>query len=180
MIRVNRPEKDDYPEYYEKYIAKVADNPLTDLETNYKNLRKTVLRLSRKDLTYRYAEGKWTIKEILVHLIDAERVFCYRALRFSRNDANELPGFDENDWVLNCNATNRKLRSILREYIAVRKSTLEFFSNMNKEMLNRSGVANGKSITVRALLFILAGHELHHMRVIQERYIEKSYAPPEA
>lgn len=177
-MRINRPEKDDYPEYYERYIAKVAGNPLTELKTNFKTLRRMVSRLGRKDLNYRYAEGKWTIKEILVHMMDGERVFAYRALRFSRNDATELPGFEENEWVPNSNATNRKLRSILREYAAVRNSTIELFSNMNKEMLNRSGIANGNRISVRALLFTIAGHELHHMRIILERYIEKSYVPP--
>lgn len=177
-MRIKRPEKTDYPEYYEKYIAKAGSNPLADLKDNHKQLRRMLLRLGRKDFQYRYAEGKWTIKEILLHLMDAERVFCYRALRFSRNDATELPGFDENAWTPYSNANGRKLRSILREYDAMRKSTIELFSNMNKEMLNRSGIANGKQISVRSLLFILAGHEIHHMRIIVERYIEKSYVPP--
>ncbi|MEO6166742.1 MAG: DinB family protein [Chitinophagales bacterium] len=177
-MRINRPEKTDYPEYYERYIAKVAGNPLDALRTNNNILRKMIMRLSRKDLNYRYAEGKWSIKEILVHLMDGERVFCYRALRFSRNDATELPGFEENDWVPNSNANSRKLRSIFREYAATRNSTIEMFSNMNKEMLNRSGVANGKPISVRSILFVVAGHELHHMRIILERYIEKSWVHP--
>ena len=136
-----------------------------------------IMQLGRKDLNYRYAEGKWSIKEILVHMMDGERVFCYRALRFARNDATELPGFEENDWVPNSNANNRKLRSIFREYAAVRSSTIELFSNMDKEMLNRSGVANGNPISVRSILFVIAGHELHHMRIILERYIEKSWVP---
>lgn len=177
-MRINRPEKSDYPEYYDRYIAKVAGNPLTELKNNYKNLRKMLLRLGRKDLNYRYAEGKWSIKEILVHMMDCERVFCYRALSFARHDKNVLPGFEENEWAQNTQADKRKLRSILKEYAAVRNNTLELFSNMNKEMLNQKGVANGKEISVRALLFIIPGHELHHMRVMQERYIEKSYVAP--
>lgn len=177
-MRINRPEKSDYPEYYEKYIAKVAGNPLDELVANHKTLRRMVSRLSRKQLNYRYAEGKWTIKEILVHLIDGERVFCYRALRFARKDTTPLPGFEENEWVPNSNAGNRKLRSILREFDAVRKSTIELFSNMNKEMLNCSGIANDQPISVRAILFVIAGHEMHHMRIMLERYIEKSYVPP--
>ena len=103
-MRINRPEKSDYPEYYEKYIAKVAGNPLDELVANHKTLRRMVSRLSRKQLNYRYAEGKWTIKEILVHLIDGERVFCYRALRFARKDTTPLPGFEENEWVPNSNS----------------------------------------------------------------------------
>nr|MBP9884301.1 DinB family protein [Chitinophagales bacterium] len=87
-------------------------------------------------------------------------------------------GFEENEWVPNSNAGNRKLRSILREFDAVRKSTIELFSNMNKEMLNSSGIANGQPISVRSILFVIAGHEMHHMRIMLERYIEKSYVPP--
>ncbi|MEP7128857.1 MAG: DinB family protein [Chitinophagales bacterium] len=177
-MRINRPEKNDYPEYYEKYIAKVTGNPLIELKTNYKTLRRMVLKLGRKDLTFRYAEGKWTIKEMLVHLMDSERVFCYRALRFARKDTTELPGFEENEWVPNSNANNRKLRSILAEYLAVRNSTIELFSNMNKDMLNSSGIANEKPISVRSILYVITGHEIHHTRIMLERYIEKSYAPP--
>ncbi|MBK9730072.1 MAG: DinB family protein [Chitinophagaceae bacterium] len=177
-MRINRPEKNDYPEYYEKYIAKVSGDPLTELKTNYKTLRRMVLKLGRKDLNFRYAPGKWTIKEILVHLMDGERVFCYRALRFARKDTTELPGFEENEWVPNSNANNRKLRSILGEYLAVRNSTIELFSNMNKDMLNSSGIANGKPISVRSILYVITGHEIHHTRIMLERYIEKSYVPP--
>ena len=177
-MRIAKPEKGDYPEYYDRYIAKVSDDPFTELQNNFKTLRKMVSRLGRRDLKYRYAEDKWTIKEILVHMMDGERVFAYRALTFARNDATELPGFEETEWAPNSNANSRKLRSILREYAAVRASTFELFSNMDKTMLNRSGIANGNRISVRALLFCIAGHELHHMRIMLERYIEKSYVPP--
>ena len=179
-MSIKRPETGDYPEYYGNYIAKVSGDPITALASNHKALRKMVMKLSRKQLNYRYAEGKWSIKEILLHMMDAERVFCYRALRFSRKDKTPLPGFEENEWVPQSNANKRKLRSIFREYDAVRNSTLELFSNMTKEMLNESGVANGKSITVRSILFVIAGHEIHHSRIILERYIEKSYTAPPA
>ena len=171
-MKILRPSKGDYPEYYDKYISRVlSKDPIRELKEGKRQMLRLIRKLNRKQLAYRYEEGKWTIKEILVHLMDGERVFCYRALRFARNDKTELPGFEEKEWAPNSKATGRKIRSMLREYSAVRDATIELFSNFDKEMLNRSGVANGNPISVRSLVYIVAGHEIHHMGIIREKYL---------
>jgi uncharacterized damage-inducible protein DinB len=172
-MKILRPAKDDYPEYYDKYISKViSQDPLRELKRSKQQMLNMMRRLSRKQLAYRYEEGKWTIKEILVHIMDGERVFSYRALTFARQDQTELPGFDEKSWAPNSKATARKTRSILKEYSALRDSTIALFDNMDKEMLNSTGTANGNKISVRSLVYVIAGHEIHHMGVIRDKYIK--------
>ena len=120
---------------------------------------------------YRYAEGKWSVKELVQHLIDAERVFAYRALRFARNDSSELSGFDENLYVETCQADKRKLSSLLEEFNWLRKSNIRMFESMTDEVLRREGRVDGKAISVRALGLIICGHLLHHLKVMEERYL---------
>jgi hypothetical protein len=121
---------------------------------------------------FAYAQGKWTIKEVVLHIIDAERIFAYRALRFSRNDKTELAGFDEDFYVPNSGASVRSKESLIGEYVAVRNSTLQLFGSMTSEMMLRTGVANANTISVRAIGLAIAGHEMHHMKVIEERYLK--------
>ena len=171
-MKITRPSKEEYPEYYDRYISKVNDdNIIKGLEEHGKRVLKLISGLGKKQLSYRYEEGKWSIKEILVHMMDGERVFCYRALRFARNDQTELPGFEEKEWAPNSGADDRKIKSILKEYAAVRKASLELFSNMTEEMLNRTGVANGSQFVVRAFPYIILGHEKHHIGIMKERYL---------
>ena len=120
---------------------------------------------------FRYAEGKWTIKDIILHLIDAERIFAYRALRIARNDKTALPGFEENDYVVTANANNREYESLFTEYETVRNATISLFKTFTSEDFLRLGTASNNSISVRAIGYITLGHELHHKNVILERYL---------
>ena len=120
---------------------------------------------------FQYALEKWTIKDIILHLIDAERIFTYRALRIARNDKTELPGFEENDYVVTANANNREYESLLAEYETVRNASISLFETFTSEDLFRLGTASNNSVSVRAIGYILLGHELHHKNVILERYL---------
>ncbi len=123
--------------------------------------------------TYAYADGKWTIKEVLTHMMDAERVFCYRALCFGRKDPTPLPGFDENSYVPNSNAHARTIKEIAEAMSRLRLSTRDLFQSFTKEMLDLEGEANKTRLTVRAIGYIIAGHELHHLSILTERYLKQ-------
>lgn len=177
-MKISRPNPDEYAPYYETYVSKVnTDDPIKELRQERKELVKFFSVLKKKQLKYRYAPGKWSLKEILGHIIDGERVFCYRALRFARNDQTELPGFDENAFAAENRADQRKLKSLLAEYSAVRNATIELFESMNEEELMRSGVASGKTMSVRGLLYVILGHQLHHIGIIKDRYLNPEYKP---
>ena len=173
MKKIQKPEACEYAPYAIMYIGLLPDDELV-LEHMQDNL-KTVLALIRslpaEKLTHRWAEGEWTIKEILGHVIDDERIYCYRALRFARNDPTELPGFEQDDYVLYSGANERDLEEILAEYTAVREATLTFFNSLADQALTRAGVANGHLMSVRAAAYHLAGHELHHLHSIRENYL---------
>lgn len=122
-------------------------------------------------MNFSYAQGKWTIAEVLIHLMDTERIFQYRALRFARNDKTELQGFDQDSYVPESQAPNRNRNDILEEFIAIRKSSIALFASLNDEMLLRSGLASGAKMSVRALGFVICGHQIHHFNILQERYL---------
>jgi hypothetical protein len=167
-----KPKKGDFSDYYKHYIDLVEhDNHMAALQDNHERIVKFLKKLPKKKRDFRYDEGKWSPKEILIHLLDAERVFAYRALRFSRGDETELPGYDHDSYVEPAQADKRKWKSIIKEYSAVRNATLALFGNIPEESLDRGGVCSGARQTVRAIGYIIAGHELHHMRVIQEKYL---------
>lgn len=171
-MKITKPNPDEYDPYYESYVSEVkSDDPIKELRRGKKQLIKLISKLNKKQLKYRYAEGKWTIKEILAHLMDAERIWGYRALRFARNDQTKLPGFEENDYVPASRATKRKIKSLLREYEAIRDSTIQLFQNLEEDMMMRMGTANEKPISVRAMMYITVGHELHHLGVIKDKYL---------
>jgi len=166
------PNPDGYSPRVLGYLSLVpaGTDPLDQLRQQADALQQELSNLSETQALLRYAPGKWTPKEVLVHLMDAERIFTYRALRFARADAQELAGFDENDFATNSEANDRPLPSLLTEYQAVRAATLAFFGGLNAGQLDRAGQANGNPITVRALLYLAAGHEAHHLRILHERY----------
>jgi uncharacterized damage-inducible protein DinB len=144
---------------------------LKHLEHNLSSTRSFIESIPRDRLLLRYAEGKWTIKEILGHLIDDERIYSYRALRFARNDSTELPGFDQERYAEYSDANNREINDLLDEFTLVRQSTIALFKSLDDAAFMRSGVADGKRVTVRALSYHIAGHELRHMNIIRERYL---------
>lgn len=168
-----RPDQTEYFEYYHKYIQLVPQGDLLDqYRTVHEQTQKLISSLREEQLNYRYADGKWCIKEILIHLADGERVFAYRALRFARKDPTPLHGFDENLYAPQSKAAERKITDILREFSAVRAASIELFKSFDEETSKRRGTANDKEISVRALAYIILGHEFHHISVIKERYLK--------
>jgi hypothetical protein len=162
----------EYASFYATYIKAIENVELIEeLEICLHDFIKFVQNIPMDKFDFRYAEGKWTIKDIIQHLIDAERVFSYRALRISRNDKTPLPGFEENDYVDNTNANGRSIQDLLTEFSAVRHSSLLLFKSFSDEQLTRIGIASGKDVSVRAIGFIIIGHQKHHQKVFQERYL---------
>jgi uncharacterized damage-inducible protein DinB len=155
------------------YIGLLPDDGLVlkHLAENLKTTADFILSLPAEKLTFRYAEGKWTIKEILVHLIDDERIYAYRALRFARNDQTELPGFEQDAYALHSGANERDVRDILKEFATVRHATISLFEGFDAQALFRIGVADGKVMSVRAAAYHIAGHEMRHLNIIRERYL---------
>jgi uncharacterized damage-inducible protein DinB len=162
----------EYAPFYATYIEKATNvDMLEELEICLHEFIKFVQNIPMDKFDYRYAEGKWTIKEIIQHIIDTERIFSYRALRISRNDTTALPGFDENEYVANTNAKERHLQSLLTELSLVRQCTLALFKSFSSAQLERVGVASNSAISVRAIGFILIGHQKHHQKIFEERYL---------
>ena len=167
-----KPELSTVPEYYHKYINQVEQEDFNDaLKQTTKDGIDFFKSIPKKKWTYRYAEGKWDLKEMLQHIIDAERVFCYRALRFARKDATELSSFDENTFAAASKADKRTKKDLLKEFEAVRRSTELMFASFDNEQLDSFGTANKNRISVRAIGFIVAGHVNHHMKVVKEKYL---------
>lgn len=172
MNNITKPAPGEYPSYASIYIDLLPDdgNLLGHLDSNAQAAAALIGGLTPERLTYRYAPGKWTIKEILGHLIDDERIYTYRALRFARNDATALPGFDQDHFTRYAGSDRRSTEDLLREFSLVRQSTIAFFASLDEEALLRAGVADGNRATVRALGYHIAGHQLRHMNIIRERY----------
>jgi uncharacterized damage-inducible protein DinB len=163
----------EIPVYFAAYINQVSSEYtiIEELEISLHRFIKFVQNIPLDKFDYRYAEGKWTIKDIIQHLIDAERIFAYRALRFARNDKAELPGFNENNYVAEANAPKRSIQDLLTDMAVVRQATLFLFKSFSNDELQRIGIASNNPISVRALGFIIIGHQNHHQRVFQERYL---------
>jgi hypothetical protein len=160
------------PDFYTTYINAINENDLQEaLQTNTRRIRKLLKQIPHKKINYAYAEGKWTIKELLQHIIDAERVFVYRALTFARQDPAQLPGFDENNWAITAKAPKRKWPELIDEFKTLRASTELFFASLDDNQLQHTGTANKNVISVAALGFVCAGHVAHHIRIIKERYL---------
>jgi len=167
-----RPADSEYAPYYAGYIARCDGADLiTSLHDAAARFVAVIDPVPETKGDHRYAPGKWSIKEVLQHLIDCERVFAYRALRFARNDSTDLHGFDEDAYAPAAEADRRTLEDLRREHAAVRAATIALFSSFTPAMLTRQGRANGNPFSVRALGWAIAGHELHHLDVIQQRYL---------
>lgn len=168
-----RPSENEYASYYNTYIEKVPAGNIVEILTEQgKEARKFYQSIPEAIGGYSYQPGKWTIKEVLGHLCDTEKIMGYRALTIARNDKTSLPGFDENEYVKNSNFNQRTVSDISDEMLYTRASNIGLFSSFNDEILMRTGNANGQNVSVRALLYIISGHELHHINVIIERYLK--------
>lgn len=168
---IGPPQPGEYQEYYGRYISLIQGNDI--LSTLDRQRSETVQFLSGRsdaDGNFRYAPEKWSAKEVLGHVNDTERVFAYRALRISRADATPLAGFEQDDYVRNGPFANRPLADLIEDYIAVRRATLSLLRNLDEPAWERRGTANKNEVTVRALAYIIAGHELHHRRILEEKY----------
>ena len=162
----------EYNPYYGTYIDKTGNLSLKDgLITSGEKTLSFLNSLPKDKLEFRYAEGKWTIKEIILHLMDAERVFSYRALRIARHDKTPLPGFEQDDYIVPSQANKRSLDDLINEYKAIRLSTVALFNSFSDDMLVQLGTASNSPVSVRAIGFIIMGHEIHHCEVIKERYL---------
>jgi hypothetical protein len=167
-----RPAATEYAAFYAGYIAGVPDGDLLQILSAQRHETAELLeRLPEERGNYAYAPGKWALKEVVGHIADAERVFSYRALRFARGDETELAGFDENKWVPQSGATARTLSDLAGELGQVRGATLSLLAHLPADVVMRRGTANGNPVTVRAIAWIIAGHERHHLRILRERYL---------
>jgi uncharacterized damage-inducible protein DinB len=168
-----RPEPGEYAPYYETYISKVkGNNILGVLEAQRLQMTQLFAARSERDGNFRYAPDKWTVKEVLGHVTDSERIFAYRALRIARGDQTPLHGFEQDDYVREGNSGERTLLDLAEEFALVRAATIALFKSLRKDAWARRGVANKNEVTVRALAFIVAGHELHHREILEERYFQ--------
>lgn len=169
---ITKPQSGEYAHFYETYVSLVNTTDITALLSELKQSTFNFFdSLPADKADYAYAEGKWTIKQLLGHMIDAERVFAFRLLCFSRGDKNNLPGFDENSYVETGGFENRSLTSLAEEFKAVRTGNILMLQGISHEQSLLIGIANKYPVSVRALAYIMAGHELHHLRIIKERYL---------
>lgn len=167
---MNQPQTHEYPEWGQNYISQVDGDVvaiLTKQATDFPNFVKNLVEKG----DYAYAPGKWTIKELVGHIIDTERIMVYRIVSFARGETASLPGFEEDDYVANARFKDQNLFNMAEEFALLRKSNLYLINSFNEEELNRMGLANGKEMSVRAIIYVLAGHIIHHTRIIKERYL---------
>ncbi len=169
---IPRPDASEYAPFYGTYVGTVPEGDLLQLLEEQRRATQALLAgIPEPRALHRYAPGKWSIKEVVGHLLDSERVFCYRALRFARGDQTALSGFDENVYVPAGKFDARPLGELAAELDAVRRATIALFGSFDAAALARRGTANGKEVSVRALAYIVAGHERHHVAILRERYL---------
>lgn len=161
----------DYPAYYSKYINLLPERNLLDLlQLQMEEMGHFLRNLNEKDLQYSYAEGKWTVAQVLQHLLDTERIFQYRALRIARQDPTPLPGFDQDAYVPASMASGRTLKGFVEEFPIVRKAGISLFQSFKEEMLRGKGISSGGDLSAAAAGFIIAGHERHHLKLFKSSY----------
>jgi hypothetical protein len=167
----SQPDSAEFAPYYGKYVSLVtAADVLAALSSQIGNTVAALRRCPEHRSRYRYGPGKWSIREVVGHMIDSERIFAYRALRFARGDETPLPGFEQDDFVANGPHDACPLSSLVDEFIAVRQATILMFRNLQPEAWSRAGVASDNRMSVRAAAYVIAGHELHHMSILRDRY----------
>jgi len=173
IMIIATPKPHELSVYYQSYLKEYqGSDMLKDLVEQRDSTQKLLLSIPSEKETYRYAEGKWSIREVAGHFCDTERILSYRALTFARNDKSVLPGFDENKYTPEANYNKRTLKNIAEEILSVRNASITLFSNMDMEMLERTGTANNNPVSVKALLFFVIVHQVHHLNVIKEKYLK--------
>jgi len=168
----SRPEKSEYPDYCEGYVSKVpAGDIVTVLGTQLDDSLALFRSIPETRGSYRYAEGKWSVKEVIGHITDGDRILAYRALRFARGDATPLAGYEQDDYVLGGGFERRSLKDLIDEFETVRRATISLFSSFDGEAWSRRGVANKNEMSVRGIAYVLAGHERHHVEILRAKYL---------
>ena len=168
---MKRPNKDEYALYYHTYIEKVPDGDVVkSMKNQIAEVKRLFKNVTKKQSEFRYSSGKWSVKEVLGHILEAERIFAYRALRFARNDNKDLHGFNENDYIHQANYNELKLADLVDEFCALRTANILMFKNFTDGMSLRVGTANGNKFSVRALAYTMTGHVNHHLKILKERY----------
>jgi hypothetical protein len=168
---VTRPQAGEYAPYYDRYISLIqGDDVLNTLDQQRREMMLLISCRDDEEGDFRYAPEKWSAKEVIGHVCDTERIFAYRALRISRADATPLEGFEQDDYVRNGPFAQRPLADLVEDFIAVRRATLSLLRNLDEAAWSRRGIANKNEVSVRALAYIIAGHELHHRRILEEKY----------
>lgn len=171
-MNITKPNAGTYPAYFDNYIKHVPDGDMMELLlTKHYDTIDIITSVDLETQHYRYEANKWNIKEIIQHLIDTERIFTYRALCIARGDNTPLPSFDENTYAEKSHAARRDMNDLAREFSVVRASTIELYKSFGNDQLDVQGNANGQTVTPRAILYAILGHELHHMQVIQQKYM---------
>ncbi len=169
---MNRPEPTEYNAYYEKYVSLVPDGDIVEtLTRQHDETRRLFSAVPESKGGHRYAPGKWTLREMIGHVIDTERVFAYRALRIARNDKTALPGFEQDDFIAGANFDSRTIADLVEEFSTVRQATLSLLRPLPAEAWLRVGTASGNPLSARAAAWIIAGHELYHHAILTERYL---------
>jgi len=170
---MHKPEQNEYPAYYGRYIKLIEDDDvLTVLDRQKNEMTHLLNSIGEEAAGFRYAPDKWSIKEVIGHVMDVEHVFSYRALRFARKDQTPLPEFDQDEYIKSANFDSRTLIGLSDEYSAVRECTRTLFAGFDDSMYNRQGIASGQTFSVRAVAYIIAGHELHHISVLKNKYLK--------
>lgn len=169
---MNRPDRSEYDPYYERYILLVEDRDIIDTLASQPTVLQDLLTAVPEDRGgFAYAEGKWSLKEVLGHLIDGERMFAYRLLRISRGDETPIEGFEQDGYIENAHSNDRSFADLLEEFSLLRRANMIFFNNLRDDAWSRVGTANNVKISVRALVYIMAGHIEHHLGILRERYL---------
>ena len=170
---MKRPETNEFAPYYNTYVSLIeGDGVMAELETQTEILRAAVAGLTEDRGSYAYAEGKWTIKELLSHLIDGERIFAYRVLRISRGDTTPIEGFEQDDYIATSRVNDRTFANLIDEFAFERQANLIMVGNIDDETSKRMGTASDKPVSVRALTYIMAGHVKHHLKILADRYLD--------
>ncbi|MBA4251048.1 MAG: DinB family protein [Chlorobiaceae bacterium] len=170
---MRKPIKGEFPSYYEFYYSYLNDEDVIDLLEKQKEKTIAIFSsLQDSSADYAYDKNKWTIKELFGHVIDTERIFGYRILTFARNDKNIIAGYEQDDYILYGKFGNRSIKSLLDEYVNLRMANIILFKSFSEEELNRKGIANNNEVTVRAIIHAIAGHEAHHLKILEERYLK--------
>jgi len=170
---ITRPQPSEYDPYYERYISLVkTDDIVATLQKQAQETRDLLNRVSAEKAEFRYAPGKWSVKEVLGHVNDTERIMSYRVLRIARGDQTPIEGFEQDDYVAGGKFSRRTMDDLLQEFMTIRNATIQLLRHVDAESAERQGTANQKQISARAVVYVIAGHELHHRKILQEKYLK--------